>query len=445
MKKNQIVRIIMAIAVIFGMQFTASAQFKSLLKKAKKAVNVEVSIGGDNESNSSNDNSSSNESSSSESPVKSIVKSDGNNQAAAAVQLNPEVFIYQPVEDSVNAPLYDINNPKVKEYYEKWIALGNLPDNDEHFWLFEFFDYQSPTRGLKQVHVTEYPLVAYFSYFIKHPNEVEGYRCYIRARRAYEILALSSIVHTVPYKRTRLGWAEEYTGMSGMRKLLLNDGTQISLLESEDDRLKRWKRVDNDDAYGAFMDNTTYEVMRSAMQQTMAEAKQAQAEGRIADAFNLLFKDYRMMKSDIERERFNSNRKNDDIYLDMEDDFKLMYQQYYDKWLDVARTANSTPVEMPKAAPVSATIKNQATAQAKAKFGASFVKAIVVESDWHVYTDPNNFNRTDHRSINVDVIIKEGGEYYVSHQMLWQNYQAGSWGSYDMRQKSPIKQKVNYK
>lgn len=89
--------------------------------------------------------------------------------------------------------------------------------------------------------------------------------------------------------------------------------------------------------------------------------------------------------------------------------------------------------------------KNQATAQAKAKFGASFVKAIVVESDWHVYTDPNNFNRTDHRSINVDVIIKEGGEYYVSHQMLWQNYQAGNWGSYDMRQKSPIKQKVNYK
>ena len=73
MKKNQIVRIIMAIAVIFGMQFTASAQFKSLLKKAKKAVNVEVSIDGGNESNSSNDNSSSNKSSSSESPVKSIL------------------------------------------------------------------------------------------------------------------------------------------------------------------------------------------------------------------------------------------------------------------------------------------------------------------------------------------------------------------------------------
>lgn len=436
MKKNQILRMIITLTLLLGIQGTASAQLRGLLKKAKKVLDIEVTT---SESKKSNDNSIN---TTTDSPTNYSIE---NQSDKISLQLNPEVFIYQPVDDPVNAPLYDINNPKVKEYYEKWIALGNLPDNDEHFWLFEFFDYQSPTRGLKQVHVTEYPLVAYFSYFINHPNEVEGYRCYIRARRAYEILALSSIVHTVPYKRTRLGWAEEYTGMSGMRKLLLNDGTQINLLESENDRLKRWKRVDNDDAYGAFMDNTSYEVMRSAMQQTMAEAKQAQAEGRIADAFNLLFKEYRMMKSDIERDRFYSTRKNDDIYLDMEDDYKLMYQQYYEKWLEVVQTSGAAPVDMPKAAAVSATIKNQATAQAKAKFGSQFVKAVVVESDWHVYTDPNNFNRTDHRSIDVDVIIKDGGEYYVSHQMLWQNYQAGKWGSYDMRQKSPIKQKVNYK
>ena len=436
MKKNQILRMIIALTLLLGIQGTASAQLRGLLKKAKKVLDIEVTT---SESKKSNDNSIN---TTTDSPTN---YSNENQSDKISLQLNPEVFIYQPVDDPVNAPLYDINNPKVKEYYEKWIALGNLPDNDEHFWLFEFFDYQSPTRGLKQVHVTEYPLVAYFSYFINHPNEVEGYRCYIRARRAYEILALSSIVHTVPYKRTRLGWAEEYTGMSGMRKLLLNDGTQINLLESEDDRLKRWKRVDNDDAYGAFMDNTSYEVMRSAMQQTMAEAKQAQAEGRIADAFNLLFKEYRMMKSDIERDRFYSTRKNDDIYLDMEDDYKLMYQQYYEKWLEVVQTSGAAPVDMPKAAAVSATIKDQATAQAKAKFGSQFVKAVVVESDWHVYTDPNNFNRTDHRSIDVDVIIKDGGEYYVSHQMLWQYYQAGKWGNYDMRQKSHIKQKVNYK
>lgn len=173
-----------------------------------------------------------------------------------------------------------------------------------------------------------------------------GMHEYEQAEELFNRVIPTFIVHTVPYKRTRLGWTEEYTGMSGRRKFLLNDGTQINLLESEDDRLKRWGQVDNDDAYGAFMDNTTYEVMRSAMQQTMAEAKQAQTEGRIVDAFNLIFKDY-MMKSDIERDRFYSTRKNDDIYLDMEDDYKLMYQQYYEKWLEVAQTSNSAPVEMP--------------------------------------------------------------------------------------------------
>jgi len=435
MKKNLALRMIMAIAVMFGVQTTASAQLRGLLKKAKKALNVEITVGSENESEEAANNTT----------TESNVQPEAADQQGGTLQLKPETFIYQPVDDPVNAPLYDINNPKVKEYYDKWIELGNLPNDDQHYWLFEFFDYQSPTRGLKQVHVTEYPLVAYFSYFITHPNDVEGYRCYIRARLAYEILALSSNVHTVPYKLTRLGWAEEYTGMSDMRKLLLNDGTQINLLESEKARLKRWKTIEGDDAYGAFMDNTSYEVIRNAMQQTMNEAKQAQTEGRIADAFNLLFKQYRLMKSDIERERFTSNRKNDDIYLDMDDDYKLMYQQYYQDWLNVVQTSGSTPVDMPKEAAVSAEIKNQATAQAKAKFGASFVKAIVVESDWHVYTDPNNFNRTDHRSMDVDVIVKEGDEYFVSHQMLWQNYQGGSWGSYDMRQKSQFKQKVNYK
>lgn len=435
MKKNLALRMIMAIAVMFGVQTTASAQLRGLLKKAKKALDVEITVGSENESEEAANNTT----------TESNVQPEAADQQGGTLQLKPETFIYQPVDDPVNAPLYDINNPKVKEYYDKWIELGNLPNDDQHYWLFEFFDYQSPTRGLKQVHVTEYPLVAYFSYFITHPNDVEGYRCYIRARLAYEILALSSNVHTVPYKLTRLGWAEEYTGMSDMRKLLLNDGTQINLLESEKARLKRWKTIEGDDAYGAFMDNTSYEVIRSAMQQTMNEAKQAQTEGRIADAFNLLFKQYRLMKSDIERERFTSNRKNDDIYLDMDDDYKLMYQQYYQDWLNVVQTSGSTPVDMPKEAAVSAEIKNQATAQAKAKFGASFVKAIVVESDWHVYTDPNNFNRTDHRSMDVDVIVKEGDEYFVSHQMLWQNYQGGSWGSYDMRQKSQFKQKVNYK
>ena len=131
--------------------------------------------------------------------------------------------------------------------------------------------------------------------------------------------------------------------------------------------------------------------------------------------------------------------------MDLDDEYKPMYDLYYFDWRNAIENEYVGTAEMPKEAAVSADIKNQATQQAKAKFGAKFVKAIVVESDWHVYTDPNNFNRTDHRSINVDVITKDGDHYYVSHQLLWQNYKAGSWGSYDMRQKSFGQQKVNYK
>ena len=171
MKKNLALRMIMAIAVMFGVQTTASAQLRGLLKKAKKALNVEITVGSENESEEAANNTT----------TESNVQPEAADQQGGTLQLKPETFIYQPVDDPVNAPLYDINNPKVKEYYDKWIELGNLPNDDQHYWLFEFFDYQSPTRGLKQVHVTEYPLVAYFSYFITHPNDVEGYRCYIRA------------------------------------------------------------------------------------------------------------------------------------------------------------------------------------------------------------------------------------------------------------------------
>ena len=149
MKKNQILRMIIALTLLLGIQGTASAQLRGLLKKAKKVLDIEVTT---SESKKSNDNSIN---TTTDSPTN---YSNENQSDKISLQLNPEVFIYQPVDDPVNAPLYDINNPKVKEYYEKWIALGNLPDNDEHFWLFEFFDYQSPTRGLKQVHVTEFTL-----------------------------------------------------------------------------------------------------------------------------------------------------------------------------------------------------------------------------------------------------------------------------------------------
>ena len=93
MKKNRIITcLFLAIAMAFVNPICANAQFGNLLKKAKKAIKIESS------------------------------SEDGEESSKSSKKgLNPEVFIYQPVDDPVNAPLYDINNPKVKEYYEKII------------------------------------------------------------------------------------------------------------------------------------------------------------------------------------------------------------------------------------------------------------------------------------------------------------------------------------
>ena len=416
----------MAVAAMMLLSTPASAQFGGLLKKAKKSLGVSVG------SDSSDDDSSSSESS------VSIPKS--------LKKLDKEAFIYQPTDDPVNAPFYDINNPKVKEVYDRWCALDNrrVQNPSVKYWLFEFTDYQSPEKGLKQVHVTEFPLTAYFSYAMMHPKEVLGVRCYARAIDSYELLTMSVQVETLPFKQYKTGWGLEYPESDNMRKITLKDGTTISLLETEKARAARWKEL-HYDAKEIIEEFTPYEVIKEAMKESMAEGKKAMQEGRIADAYNLIFREYKRLQNLIDKDKFYSVRSKDDDYQDLGDEYKSMDHQYRLNWLDIIESSFAGTAEMPKEAAVSADIKQQATAQAKAKFGAQFVKAIVVESDWHVYTDPNNFNRTSHRSIGVDVIIKDGNDYFVSHQDLRQNFQAGSWGSYDMRQKDSFKQKVNYK
>ena len=211
--------------------------------------------------------------------------------------------------------------------------------------------------------------------------------------------------------------------------------------ETNEAREIRWGNIRVSDV----MECISYETIKKSMEAALAELKQAEKDGRIMDAFFLL-EELNEMQGMIQKDQYVRRAKevDPDGYQDVLDEYK-MYSPKFVEWRLQALSQLSGTAEMPKAAKVSAAIQTQATQKAKAKFGAKFVKAIVVESDWHVYTDPHNFNRTDHRSMDVDVIIKENGEYYVSHQLLWQNYQAGSWGSYDMRQKSPVKQKVNYK
>ena len=422
MRKNQtIVRMLMALAVAFGVQTTASAQLGKLIKKAKETLNVQIGDG--------------NESSSALSPI----SSNSSSHPKKLKDLDKEIFIYQPTDDPATALFYDPNNEKIKEWYRKYRETnlyGSSIEDLYKWWITEFEDWQSP-KGVRQIPVIEYPLAAYYSYFMLHPDEVEGYRCFVRAE-----VAMRGCTCIFPYEKRSGNWYEVYPSSNqSLRRVKMNDGREINMQESNEARQLRWGKIRVSDV----MECISYETIKKSMEAALAELKQAEKEGRIMDAFFLL-EELNEMEGMIQKDQYVRRAKevDPDGYQDVIDDFE-MYSPKFVEWRLESLTELSGTADMPKEASVSADIKNQATQQAKAKFGAKFVKAIVVDSDWHVYTDPNNFNRTDHRSIDVDVITKDGDQYYVSHQMLWQHYQAGSWGNYDMRQKSPGQQKVNYK
>ena len=424
MKKHQtIIRIMMAAVVMFGVQTTANAQFGKLLKKAKESLNVQIGSGDSDESSTSS-------------------TSFSGSHPKKLKDLDPEIFIYQPADAPENALFYSPFNEKVQQWYRKVNETTLFASTLEGLtvWnLTEFEDWQSP-KGVRQIPVLEYAISSLYSYFMLHPNEVDGYRCLVRA----ELEMTKGRTCLFPYEKRGGNWYEVYPkSNSELRRVTMNDGREIYMQETNQARTERWGRL-HTKIINMVPNLVSYETIKKSMQATIAEMKAAEKAGLIVDAFFLL-RELTEMEGEIQADCYYENRKADaDEFQDVIDDFKT-YSSKFAGWRLQALTEISGTAEMPKEAAVSADIKSQATQQAKAKFGAKFVKAIVVESDWHVYTDPNNFNRTDHRSIDVDVITKDGDQYYVSHQMLWQNYQAGSWGSYDMRQKSFGQQKVNYK
>ena len=87
--------------------------------------------------------------------------------------LDPEIFIYQPVDDPSTALFYDHNNEKVKQWYRKYretSLYGSSVENLRKWWITEFEDWQSP-KGVRQIPVMEYPLAANYSYFM---HSVQG-------------------------------------------------------------------------------------------------------------------------------------------------------------------------------------------------------------------------------------------------------------------------------
>ena len=177
-------------------------------------------------------------------------------------------------------------------------------------------------------------------------------------------------------------------------------------METENARRQRWSKV-QDQAEDILHGNTPYPIIRSVLKGTLEAIKQCDAAGRPADAYNLLREAEYMMK-DLGSHPL---RAKDEQWQDIGEQYMDFVNNKRLGWLNAA--------------------------------GA----AIVTESDWHIYKEPNYPYNISHRSIAVDVVIKEGNDYFVVHEDLRQNYAGGKYGSYDLLHslKTPLQQKVNYK
>lgn len=468
--KMKVIEGLLLIAFIMcGANFTANAQLGGLLNKAKSAVSKDKqNNNSNNNQNAQQNNSNSNSQSSSQSSQEDELRrkldaarttetndDDSNSSTESTSQEKPsyptslseldsKLFIYNP-DDAANDAFYDVAGANATKAYTDFCNAATMTEyTSRHVGcdMFEFADYQT-ANGVKQVHLTEYAFCAYYSYFMTNPKEVSGYQCYIRARLMQDCYRFDK-VRSFPYIRDeeRNQWKAKYPGAENLRKVTLEDGKELNLLETETQRQKRWDDVQGE-AEDILLANTPYNVVRSVLKGTLAAIKQCDAAGRSADAYNLL-REAGYMMEDLGSHPLHSK---DEQYQGIYEEYNSYFTQKRLGWLKSAGAASSKPVAMPKAAAVSAEIQNQATAKAKAKFGDKFVKAIVTESDWHIYKEPNYPYNISHRSISVDVIIKENGDYFVSHQDLRQNYAGGSYSGYDLRNsmKTPLQEKVDYK
>lgn len=424
MKKYQsFQRIMMVLVIMFGVQTMASAQLGGVLKKAKNAKNT-VKDQVDNKDNSSNGGGSS-----------------SSKHPKSLKDLDPKLFIYSPTD---HADFYDVDNANVTKGYVDFCNTCNRTEAEGRRMPYEqldFVDYQT-ADGTKQVHITEYPFTAYYAYFMTNPKEVSGYQCYIRARLMQDKYRFDR-VGVFPYeKKTGNEWIEIYPGAKNKRKITLKDGKALNLLETETDRQKRWDNVQGE-AEDILHANTPYPVIRSVLKGTLEAIKQCDAAGRNADATNLL-REAEYMIQDLGSHPFHNK---DEQFQDIHETYQDFFANKRLGWLKAAGMASAKPVDMPKGVTVPQALQDQANAKAKAKFGSKFVKAIFMESEWHIYKEPKYPYEISHRSMDVDVIIKEGADYFVSHQCLWQHYAGGQYTNYDMRNRmvNPVQEKVNYK
>ena len=134
-KYHSIVRIVVAIAIAFGVQTTANAQLGGLVKKAKSAVKDKV----ENKAKEAAKQTAGDAGL----PVSNDSDSDGSSAKGkhpkSLKDLNKELFIYSVTD---NPDFYDVTNPKVEKGYVDFCNVCTQTESEGRHVPYEMLEFE---------------------------------------------------------------------------------------------------------------------------------------------------------------------------------------------------------------------------------------------------------------------------------------------------------------
>ena len=343
--------------------------------------------------------------------------------AAAYENLDAKLFPYQPYYTPEHIAFYQPDSLFTFESYGLFCYMLQPTENSSTSvgWISDFYPYDKDTL----VPVVDITLNSYFATFLSDPNGVLPLLFYVRAGVMCEAFNSGKV--------KIVGDSDKYQQNDGV--------TDYTRYEIEKDRLNRWSTVYHQ-AQTICREQVPFNNLGTIAVNLINQYKRQETAGEDSQALRVI-RELEFIMNEIENSKLNPH---DDNVKALERE----YEKYKGKHEELSKKfylESQKAVDMPKACTVAANLQQTAAKLAKERFGDKFVKVIFTESNWHVFKNPSWPYNIRHRSMNIDIITKEGDVYMTNHWVLKQLYRNGNYADYGIMAQmvSPISQKVNYK
>ena len=342
-------------------------------------------------------------------------------------KLDAKLFPYRPYYDEANKGLYTPDDDAPVMVYGqicRLLAEAEMPFGKPGLFA-EFVKYKDDLH----VPTVDMLLCSYYAEFIADPESYVAYNHFVKARIAH-------IGFTSDRIKMNMKDPMKFTATMG-------DGATINLFEKEFDRIGRWRNVNRMAERLAF-NVTPFDIIGAAATNAINRYKQHEAKGDTKQ----------MIVTSREIQAIMDDLVHHDQYEQRKGDCSLLVRQYepikdkYRALLQESSDASAPAVGMPKGVSVPAAIKSKADAEARKQWGDAFVKSVFLTSQWKQFKNPRYPYQVMHRSMDVDFIVKEGGNYFVYHWVLKEGVSNGKGtGTFSImaRMKRPTKEKVDYR